>query len=303
MESNFRFIQKGNPIESVCTRGTTVSLLASSKSTEVIHHCLKKGFAWMLYPEDGWDELEYLYIISGTLLAQIGEEKVLLLQGDSFSAFPVSRHLVFTAQTDVEFLYVVSKPVFHNYSQRIKEFWELAVEIEKKDGSTSDHCERIRSMSIELGQYLELSSDQLSTLSFGAFLHDLGKLNVPDSILQKPGKLTPEEFEVMKKHALYGKEMLVETGLPYFYSASVVLEQHHERYNGSGYPYGLKGDEIDILASIVAVVDSYDAIRSRRVYKEAQSREGAIEEIKRNRGILYHPKVVDGFMHIIDKFD
>lgn len=107
----------------------------------------------------------------------------------------------------------------------------------------------------------------------------------------------------MKQHTTFGKQMLEETSLPNLSAASRVVEQHHERYDGSGYPHGLKGDEISIGAAIVAVVDSYDAMTTDRVYQKGRTKEEALAEIKRCQGTMYHPDVVDVFLSLADKID
>lgn len=130
----------------------------------------------------------------------------------------------------------------------------------------------------------------------GALFHDIGKINIPDEVLKKPGKLTPEEFEYVKWHPIDGAEMVNGTFLE---GVADIIRQHHERIDGSGYPDGLKGDQILIEAKIIAVVDSFDAMTSKRSYRNAFTREKALEELKSLAGIKYDAKLVEIFENCI----
>lgn len=290
-------------IETVQMKGLTLSLLGYGDGTEVIHHRLESGSRWAMVPGDGWDAFESIFLIKGRLLLQTAGEERVLSAGDFLSAAPIQEHAVFLAEEDTEFLYVSSQPVFHHYSRYAQEIMDLAVAVEEKDGYTADHCQRIMKYSMMVGEAMGLTTQQLYELNYGAFLHDVGKVKVPEEVLQKPGKLTADEWEIMKQHTTFGKQMLEETSLPNLSAASRVVEQHHERYDGSGYPHGLKGDEISIGAAIVAVVDSYDAMTTDRVYQKRRTKEEALAEIKRCQGTMYHPDVVDVFLSLADKID
>lgn len=294
-----RHIEKGQAIERVSTPHTVLSLLASKNGTELIHHSLTKDAVWALVPEDDWDELECVFLLTGKLSYKSGQSAGILHPGDFLSSEPVRDYVVFTALEESTFLYICSDYVFHNYSEITRKFMKLAIDIEVKDGYTASHCERIRDISYRTGERLELSSTELFMLRHGAFFHDIGKINIPNEILTKPSKLSPEEFDIIKTHTVLGKAILSSTDIPHLVGASVVAEQHHERFDGSGYPHGLKGDEIDIRAAIVAVVDSFDAMTSNRPYQAAKSREQAISEITILRGKLYHPDVVDAFLNVV----
>lgn len=298
-----KLFRQGQAIEQTSTRDLEISLLASGEGTEVIHHTLNVGGRWSLLPEEGWDALEHIYILSGTLKWQSPHGDVILQAGDCLAAHPVQEHMLFIAETVVQFLYVSSRPVFHHYSKTTKEFMDLAIAIEEKDGYTADHCHRIQDFSMLVGKHMSLTTLQMHALAFGSFFHDIGKVKVPESILLKPGRLTPEEYQIIKLHTTYGRDMLEETEIPQLAAAGYIVEQHHERMDGSGYPKGLKGDEISIEACIVAVVDSYDAMTTDRVYQKGRSKEQALEEILRCRGTLFHPDVVDVFIKLSEQFD
>ncbi|MED5101646.1 HD domain-containing phosphohydrolase [Niallia circulans] len=286
----------GEFIETVYFKGLQISLMAAGDGTEVIYHKLQPGSSWALGPEENWTGLKFIYILSGKLLYHTDERTIELSTGQSFSESPIMKFTNFYSQEETEFIYVTSQPVFHNYSKLSKDLMELAISIEEKDGYTVDHCERIKHYSMLVGKALELSTKQITLLNLASFFHDVGKVRVPLEILQKPSKLTNEEWEIMKKHTTFGRQLLEEANIPLLNEIALIVEQHHERYDGKGYPKGLKEDEITIESAIISVVDSFDAMTTDRVYKKGKSAEEAFQEILNNRGTMYHPKVVDTFI-------
>lgn len=290
------------PLEKVAltSSGLELRLISSGDGTEIIHHRLTAGSRWALSPADGWEALEFMYMLSGTLVWQSPLGNRVLQRGDSISAQPVRSETIFVAQTECEFLYVASQPVFYHYSENAKELMRLAIDIEQKDGYTADHCYNIMKLSMMLGESMGLTPTQLVDLNYGSFFHDVGKTKVPESILGKPGKLTSEEYDIMKTHTTEGRKILSDTGLTNLRAAGLIVERHHERFDGSGYPYRMKGGEIDIGSAIVAVVDSYDAITAKRVYKEAMPKEEALAELERSRD-KYHPEVMDAFFKLAEQ--
>lgn len=297
------FVNEESFIETVHMKGLQVSLIASGDGTEIIYHKLDPGTRWAIEPSEGWDALEYFHVLSGELTLQTDDGFKSIKKGDSFYKIPVTEHYIFQSIGTTEFLYVTSQPIFHHYSKITREFMELSVSIEEKDGYTVDHCHRINKLSMLVGETLGLKTKEILRLNIASFLHDVGKLKIPLEILQKPGKLTPDEWEIMMKHSTYGREILEASNLPLLVNAGIVVEQHHERYDGKGYPKGLKGDEISIEASIISVADSFDAITSERVYKKGRTTEEAFEEILRCRGTMYNPEIVDIFLALKDKIN
>jgi HD-GYP domain-containing protein (c-di-GMP phosphodiesterase class II) len=294
-------INEENFIETVHMKGLQVSLVASGDGTEIIYHKLEPGTRWALEPSEGWDAMEFLHILNGELKLQTDDGFKTIRTGDSFYRVPVKEHHIFQSIGTTEFLYVTSQPVFHHYSKITKEFMELSISIEEKDGYTVDHCHRINKLSMLVGETLGLKTKEMMRLNLASFLHDVGKLKVPLEILQKPGKLTAEEWEIMKQHSTYGREILESSANTLLVMAAPVVEQHHERYDGKGYPKGLKEEEISIEACIIAVVDSFDAMTTNRVYRKAMTTDEAFEELIRCRGTMYHPKIVDIFVALKDK--
>jgi putative nucleotidyltransferase with HDIG domain len=173
----------------------------------------------------------------------------------------------------------------------------LATAIEAKDGVTSDHIRRVQKFAIGLAKALGVTDDKtLKAINAAALLHDTGKLAVPEHILNKPGKLTPLEFEQMKLHVDVGADILSAIDFPY--PVVPIVRAHHESWDGSGYPRGLKGDDIPIGARILSVVDCYDALTSDRPYRPALTDAEAMKIIIDRRGKMYDPLVVDTFLKV-----
>ncbi len=174
----------------------------------------------------------------------------------------------------------------------------LGIALEARDLETAGHTERVVTFAAQVGQKLKLNEKQLLALRQGAYLHDLGKLSVPDAILLKPDKLEPHEWEVMKGHSEKGFELAsLVSGLDP--EALNVIRHHHERWDGKGYPLGLTGEAIPLLARIFALCDVFDALTSKRSYKPAQSLEAAIQEIRNNSGSHFDPQLVEIFIGAI----
>ncbi len=166
----------------------------------------------------------------------------------------------------------------------------LALAIDAKDHTTHDHLQRVRVYAIEIGKELGLTDRDLDALKAASLLHDIGKLAVPEHIINKPGKLTPEEFDKMKIHPIVGSEILARVRFPY--EVVPIVRSHHEKWDGSGYPDGLKGEEIPIGARILSAVDCLDALASDRPYRRALPLDAAMEEVLRQSGKDFDPQVV-----------
>jgi putative two-component system response regulator len=152
--------------------------------------------------------------------------------------------------------------------------FSIARAIESRDPNTGDHCERLVDLGQAFGEYLNLSRCQIRDLRWGGYLHDIGKVGIPDTVLLKQGKLTPEDWVIMKQHVLIGEKIC--QPLRSMQGVIPIIRHHHERWDGSGYPDGLKGDEIPYLAQIFQIIDIYDALTSERPYKKAFSAEEAL---------------------------
>ena len=154
----------------------------------------------------------------------------------------------------------------------------LAAMVESRDGYSVGHCHRMANYAAALGRHLGLSEADLQTLHRGGFLHDIGMLAIPDSVLRKPGALEPEEYELIKSHTIIGDNLCAH--LRSLQPVRAVVRHHHERLDGSGYPDGLKGDQIPLVAQIIGLVDAYDALTTRRAYQHEQTHDGAFEVLR-----------------------
>lgn len=167
----------------------------------------------------------------------------------------------------------------------------LATAIEAKDECTGDHLRRVQVYSLELAKHLGLASDEVNALQAASILHDIGKLAVPDYIISKPGKLTPDEFDKMKVHTVVGAEILEQVAFPY--PVAPIVRSHHEKWDGSGYPDGLKAEDIPIGARILSAVDCLDALASDRQYRRALPLDEAMNYVADLSGRSFDPQVVD----------
>lgn len=177
----------------------------------------------------------------------------------------------------------------------------LAVTINAKDEVTHEHVLRVQIYAAGVARLLGCSLQEVEALKAGALLHDIGKIAVPDHILNKPGKLTAEEFEKMKLHTLVGAQILGRVEFPY--PVVPIVRSHHERWDGKGYPDGLKGEDIPLTARVISVVDCFDAVREDRQYRRALSREEAIELLMQGSGTQYDPRVVGIFVTHLPQFE
>jgi putative nucleotidyltransferase with HDIG domain len=175
----------------------------------------------------------------------------------------------------------------------------LAAAAELRDDETGEHTRRVGELAARLAEQLGLSPEDQRLIRFAAPLHDVGKIGIPDGILLKPGRLTPDEFEQIKAHTTLGAQMLSGGAFAFLAKAEENANSHHERWEGGGYPRELTGEKIPISGRIVAVADVFDALTHDRPYKQAWTREAAIEEIAAQRGRHFDPDVVDGFLAVI----
>jgi putative nucleotidyltransferase with HDIG domain len=167
----------------------------------------------------------------------------------------------------------------------------LALAIEAKDQETHDHLQRVQVYAVEIGKELGLDEREVEALRAAALLHDIGKIAVPDHIINKPGKLTPEEFQKMKVHPVVGAEILERVRFPF--PVAPIVRCHHEKWDGSGYPAGLKGEEIPIGSRILTAVDCLDALSSDRQYRRAMPLDQAMAAVERDSGKAFDPRVID----------
>ena len=189
-------------------------------------------------------------------------------------------------------------------SQKLEQAYMESIEtlrytVEAKDPYTRGHSDRVSEYSVLIGKYLGLSEKDLHTLKVGGLFHDVGKIGIPDAILLKPGKLTNDEYSEIKNHPAIGVHILSNARI--FAEIIPIVKHHHERYDGFGYPSNLKGEDIPYFARIAAVADTFDAMTSRRTYRDSLGLDIVKDEINKNKGIQFDPQIADIFLNILEK--
>ena len=295
MVAGLTIVRESDRRENIGKKATSLDLLVQQGAFDVTRQRILAGKYFFLDEASEWEGFEFIYVLSGELRET--DDNVLLCAGDYLYHHGLSQRAHFQVENDAELLLISSPPSFHLMRDEIQEILQLARSVEEKDEDTEGHCHRLERLAIATGEKLHLDGDQLITLSYAAYLHDVGKVKVPDRILNKPGPLTDEEWGEMRKHPEYGAQML--EGKEFLRDAANVIYAHHERYDGSGYPRGLAGDDIPIEARIIAVVDAYDAMVSDRPYRKALSKKTAIEELEKNSGSQFDPQVVSAFLRVV----
>lgn len=196
----------------------------------------------------------------------------------------------------------INSELEHTYESLEKAYLEsvetLRYTVEAKDSYTKGHSERVSKFSVLIGKYLNLSIEELKLLEIGGLFHDIGKIGIPDSILQKNAKLTDDEYSEIKNHPSIGEKILSNAAI--FKDIVPIVKYHHEKYDGFGYPARLKGEEIPYLARIACVADSFDAMTSRRVYRNSLEMSTVIEEFRRCKGTQFDPNVTDVFLDLLE---
>jgi HD-GYP domain-containing protein (c-di-GMP phosphodiesterase class II) len=173
----------------------------------------------------------------------------------------------------------------------------LMAALDAKDNDTEGHCERVAKLTVQLAKFMDVPDSSLVDIERGALLHDVGKIGVPDAVLKQPTKLNAMEWEAMRKHPLLAGVMVSKVG--FLEKALPILLYHHERYDGTGYPFGLVADNIPLEARIFSIVDAYDAMTSDRPYRSAMTHEAAMAEVRANCGTQFDPNVVESFEELM----
>lgn len=277
-------------------RGTSIlSLLAKKDNFEIMLYEFKADRPNSITPGNFPDLMEFYYILEGSIIIGDGD-KIKLDQGDYFYVENIKETVPFRTLADTKMLYITSQPVYNLLYTYTDDLKKLLDKSEAKDVYTHNHSNRVQDYSVKIADKLGLSGEINYTISLASLFHDVGKCFIPDEILNKTSKLNDYEFNYIKKHSTFSSELLQGK---FIKDIAKIVEQHHERLDGSGYPNGLKGDEICMEAKIIAVADSYDAMTSNRAYRNAMTPEVAIEEIKSLVGKFYDENVVNAFVKVL----
>lgn len=257
---------------------------------------------WFYYnSNNSADFVERYTILNGVLEIELDGQKSTLHRGDVIDLNECGGIITCNTESHVEILFEMTSSRFDKSFSEREIIQRDAKRIQEVDGYTYHHCSRICDYSIELWKRMKPKGQGVAILTVGSYFHDIGKLAIPIEILNKTGKLTEDEWKVIKMHTTLGAEMMRNHEIERMRKAAFIVEEHHERYDGKGYPFGLIGDEISIEASIVSVVDAFDAMTTNRVYRKAMTTEEAIQEMKDGRGTQFHPEVVDEFLAMLEE--
>jgi len=284
----FHVKKKGEYVEQIKRDLTELSLLARVGGTEVMHQKIAPDRIVSISPgEEG--TFEFFYILKGSLLWESEDGDRVINEGDFIYTYGLREIAHLKTLTEVEHICVCTQPMFKLETRKISEFMDILKRVEDKDVYTHNHGKRVQEYSVAIAKKLGLPKDRVEALLDAAIFHDIGKIYIPDEVLNKQGRLTDEEMEQIKQHPLYGKQLVEGTFLEH---VGVFIIQHHERLDGSGYPCGAKGDDIMLESRIIAVADTFDAMTTDRPYKKGFSSAQAIAELKALVGKHYDEDVV-----------
>ncbi|MGE7980016.1 HD-GYP domain-containing protein [Psychrobacillus sp. NPDC093200] len=296
-------IKEKQSLPQVITDKTVTTYIGSSNNISYALYTLTSASTSWIYCKQNNTKnyIEKYTIITGRLKINWCDEQVILSPGDVIEPKFYDALITCHAKDIVEILIEMTSDYFErNFSER-SIIHRDALRIQEVDGYTYHHCARIRDYSIELWKRMRPNGEGVDRLSLGSYFHDIGKLAIPIEILNKAGKLTEEEWKIIKMHTTLGAEIMRNHEIPRIREAAFIVEEHHERYDGKGYPYGLLGNEISLESSIVSVVDAFDAMTTNRVYRGAMTFEKAIQEMKDGRGTQFNPKVLDEFLKMLEE--
>lgn len=291
-------ILKNEYLETVKSGSTTLSLLGRGGGMEVMKQTVLKDKYMILFPGEEDDVQEFFYVLNGEMELKIDGITSILYPADFISVRGLEEPVHITAKTDVTFLSVSNMLVFHSLSEEIKELRRIGESVEQKDRYTHRHSSRVSKYAIQVAAKIGMVRERIENLFLAAILHDIGKINIPEEVLNKPGKLTDDEFNMIKKHPGDGAEMLRKTA---YKKLADIVEQHHERIDGKGYPFGLSAKKILLEAKIIGVCDTFDAMTEDRSYRKAFTPEYAMNEIRRLSGVQYDPEVVAAFEEVLQQ--
>lgn len=275
---------------------TALSLLAEHDNVEIMLQTIKSDVIMWIAPSDDMDMMEFFYIISGTLVLQSEAETVLLGENDYFYVTGLKKEVLLKSDTPLKLLYITSRPLYNNLENFNCDLNELLERINEKDQYTEGHSRRVMELSIKISEKLEFVDTTMNKIAVASLFHDVGKCFVPDSILKKAGKLDQEEWPHIIKHPVNSRRLLEGK---FGKEIAMIAQLHHERLDGSGYPYGLKGEDIPLESKIIAVADCFDAMTTNRSYSKAKDRLEAIQELA-SEPLLYDPQVVKALRELVE---
>ena len=235
-----------------------------------------------------------MFNLSNSKDAEIQIALIVLCFGGSYVAARLYDEI--TKQNE-EYLQMLNKKNEQIQEMTTQTITAIANALDAKDAYTEGHAERVSAYSAHIAEKLRMSEEEIRNIRFVALFHDIGKIGVPDSVLNKPGRLSSEEYDQMKQHTVVGGEIIKD--LDMIPGVFVGARYHHERYDGTGYPEGLKGAEIPYIARIIAVADAYDAMTTNRIYRNRLTNEQALSELKKGMGTQFDPDAVSALIDML----
>lgn len=273
-----------------------ICLLARTPGVEIIRQTIQRGATVWLSPSEKAGTFEFFFVLSGELSLLLKDAPCILRAGDSFSLYDIAENISIESLQDATLLYVSNKPQFDGMADYQGNLNELMRLVNEKDHYTYRHSRNVMSYTVALARKMATGQRETDELVSASLFHDVGKFFIPDAILNKPGCLTDEEYEIVKQHPLDSARLLE----PKFgQRVAEIARSHHERLDGSGYPLHLKGEQISPEGRIIAVADCFDTMTSRRVYtRQPKTFKEAAEELA-SRPDLYDADVCRALTELV----
>lgn len=294
------FIQKeGTSQPNINQNQNRLTFLAGGDSTEIMVQTIHPDSLTYITPGDDPKLMEFFYVLDGELTLVYNHKEELINTGESFYVLGIEKEVLMKCTSFVKLLYVTSKPIFSSLRSYLDDLNDLLIQTDEKDKYTYGHGKRVMEYSIKLCDELNITGNILDNISVSSLFHDVGKCYTPSHILNKPEKLTLEEYQCIMKHPVHSRILLEKH---FGNTIAEIAESHHERLDGSGYPYGLTAESIGIEGRIIAVADTFDAMTTDRPYKLGKPHDVAIEELEdlAERG-MYDSKVVQALKNLYIK--
>lgn len=270
-------------------------LLVQDEDMEIFESNVNAGKSIICQPYESKDSINVIFIINGKFFHT--NERRIISTGEriTFKNLEETHHL--SVIEDSKILMIRKKSFFTEQASTTDEVYDFIHKIQEKDQYTEEHCNNTGNLAVQIATFMKLPDHVIGNVVHAGKIHDIGKINIPKDILNKPSRLSYQEYELVKQHSQIGYDIIMKTiGNEDF--ARIVLE-HHERLDGSGYPRGLKENEISIEAKIIAVVDSFDAMTSDRPYKKAMTDDEAILDLKAHANTWYDSEIINVLEEII----
>lgn len=294
--NGFNIYKKNDFIKSFQNKAGIFKMLIEDSELEVFESRINPGKSIICQPYESENSINIFFVLKGKLFHTNGRKIVNSGDRITFKNLEITHHLSVLEESTL--LTIRNSKHFLKQANATNLVYDLIHKIQEKDDYTEEHCNNAGNLAVQIATIMALPEKIIENILHASKIHDVGKINTPTEILNKPSPLTPSEFEIVKQHSKDGFNIVMDT-LNNHELATIVLN-HHERLDGSGYPNGLKDDEISIESRILAVTDSFDAMVSKRPYKNSRTEFEALEDIKSSIGKLYDLEVVNALEYIVN---